>query len=109
MHAPINSWFRSSSRIRHKSDSIQLTVGLQRDRIENGADSFHCDTIARRLAARRRRGANPETKTAAPKRGRGRASTTRHSASERFDSGVQARQLARRGILVNDTLADAAM
>jgi hypothetical protein len=41
----VKLFFQSSSRIRHKSDSIQLTVGLQRDRKENGAESFHCDRI----------------------------------------------------------------
>jgi hypothetical protein len=42
----VKLFFQSSSRIRHKSDSIQLTVSLQRDRKENGAESFHCDRIA---------------------------------------------------------------
>jgi hypothetical protein len=41
----VKLFFQSSSRIRHKSDSIQLTAGLQRDRKENGAESFHCDRI----------------------------------------------------------------
>src|SRR5260221_10417088 len=70
---------------------------------------FSVTGLPRRVAARVRCDENPGTKTAAPERGRGRKSTTRRSASERFDSGVQARQLARRGVLVNDTLADAAM
>jgi hypothetical protein len=41
----VKLFFQSSSRIRHKSDSIQLTVSLQRDRKENDAESFHCDRI----------------------------------------------------------------
>ena len=50
-----------------------------------------------------------ETKTAASLFGRGRSSIRGAEASERFDSGAQARQLARRGVLVDDALADAAM
>src|SRR5260370_13028591 len=70
---------------------------------------FSVTGLPRRVAARVRCDENPGTKTAAPERGRGRKSTTRRSVSERFDSGVQARQLARRGVLVDDALADAAM
>src|SRR5260370_31548934 len=51
----INFSFGSSAGIRHKSDSIQLTAGLQRDRIENGADSFHCDRIVPSTAGARQR------------------------------------------------------
>src|SRR5438270_11668689 len=45
VRSSVKLFFQSSSRIRHKSDSIQLTVGLQRDRKENGAESFYCDRI----------------------------------------------------------------
>jgi hypothetical protein len=56
--ASVNLLIRSSSRNRHKSDSIQLAVSLQRDRKENAAESFHCDRIAphhRSTRAMRRR------------------------------------------------------
>jgi hypothetical protein len=49
----VKLFFQSSSWIRHKSDSIQLTVGLQRDRKENGAESFHCDRIVPPNSAKR--------------------------------------------------------
>jgi hypothetical protein len=62
--ASVNFFVRSSSQIRHKSDSIQLALRLQRDRKENDAESFHCDRIARRNA----RVARCEEKMAARKR-----------------------------------------
>jgi hypothetical protein len=42
----VKFFFQSSSRIRHKSDSIQLTASLQHDRKGNDAEYFCCDRIA---------------------------------------------------------------
>src|SRR6185437_12749849 len=51
---------------------------------------------------------NPDAKTAAPRRGRGRG-VDDADGSERLDAAAQTRQLARRRVLVHDTVADAAM
>jgi hypothetical protein len=66
----VKLFFQSSSRIRHKSDSIQLTVSLQRDRKENGAESFHCDRIARRIPQRAQCSENPALKNPSQERSR---------------------------------------
>src|SRR5882757_3246527 len=70
LRSSVKLFFQSSSRIRHKSDSIQLTVGLQRDRKENGAESFHCDRIVP---------PNPATRTMRRK-SRAKKSTARNGA-----------------------------
>jgi hypothetical protein len=70
LHPSVKLFFQSSSRIRHKSDSIQLTVSLQRDRKENGAESFHCDRIAPPNSATRAMRRKSRAKKSAPQKSR---------------------------------------
>jgi hypothetical protein len=86
LRSSVKLFFQSSSRIRHKSDSIQLTVGLQRDRKENGAESFHCDRIVP---------PNPATRTMRRK-SRAKKSAAKNSARRNLRTKIRGKKIRRR-------------